>query len=239
MIFLAVFLCFFLLCVFSYCLPFLGAILGLFAPSVLTCARSGRRRVAITIDDVPDGDVGSLEKILAELRAYNVCATFFVIASEDARVLENTLVDAVRNTRHQLANHGTSNCKHALLSAKEIREQVESCATFIDRVYNLAGRQAPRQRFYRPGSGFFTPSMFSLNHRVTLGTIYPHDARISWVWLNVAFVKARLWLSGFDGDIVILHNRPWTPFVLRRIIPWLQEQNVEFVTLTKITKNSL
>jgi peptidoglycan/xylan/chitin deacetylase (PgdA/CDA1 family) len=93
----------------------------------------------------------------------------------------------------------------------------------------------PRGRtFYRPGCGFFNSTMLKFCQDndiiLTLGSVYPNDPVFSHAYLNFLYVKAHL----EAGDIVILHDRKWTPDMLRYLLPWMKQNGYKSVTLDEM-----
>ena len=68
-----------------------------------------------------------------------------------------------------------------------------------------------------------------LNYIVTLGTVYPNDPIFLIPWWNYWYL--RLHIAG--GDIVILHDRMWTPKMLDNLLPWLDHVNIRSVPLVQ------
>jgi peptidoglycan/xylan/chitin deacetylase (PgdA/CDA1 family) len=179
-------------------------------------------------------------------------ATFFVIADEKTRsseTIKSHLINAIRDG-HQLANHGTSETTHAFLSANALKSEVEQCDSFLNQLYEQAANKNDNDRqtlskppitidnnvnlkFYRPGGGLINPNTMSASqlpmHCLTLGTVYPHDPFSTSDWLNFQLIRAKL----AARDVVILHDRRWTPALLRRLLPWMQQNSFLSRTLNE------
>ena len=37
-----------------------------------------------------------------------------------------------------------------------------------------------------------------------------------------------------NGDIIVLHDRPWTPIMLNYLLPWMKENGYVSVTLDEL-----
>jgi peptidoglycan/xylan/chitin deacetylase (PgdA/CDA1 family) len=149
---------------------------------------------ALTFDDGPSPETtpGLLE-VLARHRAH---ATFFLIG-ERARA-HPQLVAAITAAGHEIANHLMRDERSALMPADGFRHALAEASALL----------APYGpvRWFRPGSGWFTPRMLrsaaQQNLRAVLGTLVaghhggPGDARI-----------APSLLAGIrPGSIVVLHE---------------------------------
>jgi peptidoglycan/xylan/chitin deacetylase (PgdA/CDA1 family) len=193
--------------------------------------------VALTIDDSPSDHTRAILKTLAASGAH---ATFFVIGSQVAG-REDVLRDIVR-AGHELANHGMYDQPATDLTTEELEEQIKETQLYIDNAYLAWGKEPPApgkygrgERYYRPGSGFFSERIRGvarrLGYRVVLGSIYPHDAQIGWAWLNARHVLSML----SPGGIIICHDRrSWTEPMLRRVLPEMKRRGYEAVTLTEL-----
>jgi endopolyphosphatase len=195
--------------------------------------------VALTIDDAPSDHTRA---ILETLAANDAHATFFVIGSQ-VPGREDVLQEIVR-AGHELANHGMRDEPAAKLGSAELERQIIEVQGLIDAAYKAEGREPPdpeggRRRYYRPGSGFFSERIRGvarrLGYRVVLGSIYPHDAQISWAWLNARHVLSML----SPGGIIICHDRrSWTIPMLRKVLPEMKRRGYSAVTLTDLLEET-
>lgn len=186
--------------------------------------------IALTFDDLP---FGWHQEIINLLNKYNMKATLFIISSYVTNENKQIFVDAVKNG-HQLGNHGKTNRMHARLSLVELEKEIDDCDKIIKSIYEEAHVSLPKKMCYRPGSGFFTNKMIDLaakkNYHVTLGSVYPHDPFVPFSWINYYYVIGHL----SEGDIVILHDLPWTKPMLELLLPWLVSKNYESVTVDRL-----
>jgi peptidoglycan/xylan/chitin deacetylase (PgdA/CDA1 family) len=149
---------------------------------------------ALTFDDGPSPETTArLLDVLARHRAH---ATFFLIG-ERARA-HPQLVAAITAAGHEIANHLMRDERSVLTPDPRFRRELAEVSALL----------APYGpvRWFRPGSGWFTPRMLrsaaQQNLRAVLGTLVaahhggPGDARI-----------ARSLLAGIrPGSIVVLHE---------------------------------
>ncbi len=125
------------------------------------------------------------------------------------------------------------------LSNDELEAQIQAVQAMIETAYKAEAKAAPQagsgKLYFRPGSGFFSDRMrvliARLDYKLVLGSIYPHDAQISYWWLNARHVLSML----KPGGIIINHDRrSWTPPMLRKVLPELKRRGYKALTLTEL-----
>lgn len=180
--------------------------------------RHGSRPILLTIDDVPCSR-DSFKKILDILRCYHQNAVFFVISSLVNDTNYDLLVRAVKEG-HLLANHGVYDHYHCLRSSDKVDWEMYTCQEMIKRIYYDAGILYPKVNLFRPGGGIMNKTIISncQKHKLTplLGSVYPHDPHIRFPNINLWYIQQHL--NG--NDILILHDRSWTPELLIQIFEW-------------------
>lgn len=181
--------------------------------------KSNIGKTILTIDDVPyDLDGKEFEKILNVLKKHNNKATFFVISSQINEINKHLLIRALKEGHH-LANHGEHNTMHALCGEEKFKNEIEHCECVLKSLYNEANVELPKTKYFRPGCGYVTDIINKYckqnNYIIVLGSIYPADARIWWEWLNEYYITKHL--SEKKDDIIILHDRYWTPEMLDKL----------------------
>lgn len=231
--------------------------LNKYCPSVLTHRSNKEKKIALTFDDVP---YGSHEGIVRLLDRFQMKGTFFMISdalrygdmehmkylnvdymSSHGKQITQTFKDARKSNLakivhegHQIANHGKTNSMHALKTYKSLAQEIETCDKDISDIYNLAGVSPPKTKFYRPGCGLFTSITTRYcrdhNYKLTLGSVYPNDPIFFIPYLNYWYIRWHL----ESGDVVIFHDRPWTPQMLRYLLPWLEKEGYKCVTLDEL-----
>lgn len=185
--------------------------------------------VAITIDDVPYGS--DTKTLLESIGAPDMKFSLFVISNYVNYENRALLINAIK-AGHELCNHGKTNSTHALLSASELAHELDACETLLNDLYREAGVPRPLYKFYRPGGGLFTKSVLAVASSrelmVVLGSVYPQDPVISSSDWNALYLQNHI----ESGDIVILHDRRWTPRTLRSVMNWMRTKNLQSVTLS-------
>jgi peptidoglycan/xylan/chitin deacetylase (PgdA/CDA1 family) len=189
-----------------------------------------QKAIALTFDDVPGPYGTTTEQIANLLDQYDVKATFFVISGYTNDENIHVLVDLVKRG-HQLANHGKTNSLHFAKYQDEMETEMDDCDKLIKKVYDTAKKPLPKKMFYRPGSGWFGPTIMDaakkFNCTVALGSTHVCDPIVPIPLLNFWYFVAHI----TAGDIVVLHDLPWTAPTLEYLLPWLQERKLESVTL--------
>lgn len=194
-----------------------------------------KKIVALTIDDTPSDHT---RDILDVLQAGGAHATFFVIGGQVAGQ-EDILREIVRGG-HELGNHGMHDELARALSDAELEGQIKKVQGLIETAYRAEGKTPPgevdgKRNYYRPGSGFFSERMLGVVRRagyhLVLGSIYPHDAQISWPWVNARHILSML----NPGGIIICHDRrSWTIPMLKKVLPQMRRKGYKAVTVTQL-----
>lgn len=191
---------------------------------VIFRADTNQKCIALTFDDVPyDND--SIHDILEILSEFKVVATFFCLGSHADKYV-NTVTKILRNG-HEIENHGMYDRMAARLSEEVFTKDIEQ----TDKILSEYGVQT---KFYRPGCGLFTPFILKkcteMGKKVVLGDVYPHDPQIRSSYINKKFIESKI----TNGSIIILHDRRWTPALLKELIPLLVKEGYQFCRLDQL-----
>ncbi|AYV75914.1 MAG: hypothetical protein Terrestrivirus3_183 [Terrestrivirus sp.] len=228
-----------------------------FAPKIIMCNKEkraykyGKKFVSLTFDDVPyiseddknsnfPHDRGSYVDISGLLSMYGMKGTFFVISDYVTKGPKNTRIKEILTTivknGHQLGNHGKTNSPHAFKSVTDLNKELIDCDNLIKEIYNSADVYKPKFMAYRPGCGLWNSSMFDLikkinvNYEIVLGNVHPFDTISIIPYLNYLYLKYHM----SNGDIIVLHDRPWTPTMLNYLLPWMKENGYVSITLDEL-----
>lgn len=190
----------------------------------------GRKMIALTIDDGPSP---STAKIQAVLDAHGAKATFFEMgASIDRHDPDGTQLRRLTAAGHELANHGYHNWPAALTPGATLAAEIDETTRRIRQHVPTAA-----VRWYRPSHAWLWTGTIATAGRahldIALGSNYPHDAHISNVTLNRWFVETR----AQPGDVIVLHDRPWTPALLAELLPALRQRGFDVVTLSRLVSS--
>jgi peptidoglycan/xylan/chitin deacetylase (PgdA/CDA1 family) len=197
---------------------------------VVWSVRSSTRVVALTLDDGPHP--ATTPGLVDLLGRYGARATFFLIGVRASR--HEDLVRQIVAGGHELGNHLLSDYPSFLLPATEFQAQLVQ----VDAILRHFGRV----RYFRPGSGFFTPRMLQIasenNYRCALGTISTLDTDSR----NPQAVADRIAKKVRPGDVIVLHegspDRVRVVTVVERLLADLTARGYRFVTLTELAGSS-
>ncbi|KAL8796388.1 MAG: hypothetical protein Q9195_001295 [Heterodermia aff. obscurata] len=202
-------------------------------PDVLWRVSTSSKVVALTIDDGPSEYTNEIMQIL---KSHNASATFFIIGSQVAGN-EEILQDLVKNG-NELGNHAMRDEPSRSLSNTILVEQIQSVEEMLHAAYAAVGVEDP-PHYFRPGSGFFSEKMRKmlgrLGYRLVLGNVYPHDPQLHFWRLNANHILSMIG----PGSIIICHDRrSWTPPMLRKVVPEIQDRGYRIVTITELLKEA-
>ncbi len=192
---------------------------------------SGRREVALTIDDGPDPEI--TPQVLDVLKALGIKATFFCIATKVKSHPE--LARRVIAEGHHIENHSMVHRHYfSILGLNGIKNELAAAQQVIAEV---TGR---KPLFFRAPAGlrnpFLDPVLHKLNLQLVSWTRRGFDTRVS----DAQKVTQRLLENAAAGDILLLHDgnaargsngRPVILDVLPQLAAAYAKQNLRFVRL--------
>lgn len=190
-----------------------------------------KKVIALTFDDGPD-PIETVE-IMELLQQYNAKATFFVLGHRVDRYPE--VVKAQAAAGHEIANH---TYHHIYFNGRPspdlIRKEVAQTA---DAIFNAAGI---RPRLFRPPGGYYNETMVNTikatGHQIILWSW--HQDTEDWKIPPVSKIVKKVLNNARNGDIVLFHDhvegKSNTVKALKRILPELQRQGYEFITVSEL-----
>lgn len=190
-------------------------------------AGEAKKLVALTFDDGPDADLTPL--VLDKLEKYGVVASFFMIGQ---LINEDTepVIKRVVKMGCEINNHSWGWASMNEMSAEEITESVSMTSAAIKK---YAGKEP----------AFFRPPNLATSELLHATVGLPFTSGVlgmDWAGCGTsAEDRAQNVLNGIrDGSIVLLHDvqpdpHP-TPEALDILIPELQKQGYEFVTVSEL-----
>eukprot|EP00747_Dinoflagellata_sp_TGD_P091764 gnl/TRDRNA2_/TRDRNA2_165176_c0_seq3.p1 gnl/TRDRNA2_/TRDRNA2_165176_c0~~gnl/TRDRNA2_/TRDRNA2_165176_c0_seq3.p1 ORF type:complete len:310 (+),score=43.37 gnl/TRDRNA2_/TRDRNA2_165176_c0_seq3:51-932(+) len=198
-----------------------------FFPSAKACVNGEKPRIALTIDDAPvstefdrrQADSCCTAQILDLLSRFDAHATWFIIGSHHEG--REALIRRCVQEGHELGNHGMYDRAAWKLGAEQFAEDVGSTQAVLE---SSGGGQ---RRWFRPGHALFTFSQLrwlqKQRYRVVIGSVYPHDA-LDLPPFQCPFPRLIAWHichKAAAGDVIVIHDRPWTPKALELALPVL------------------
>ncbi len=199
---------------------------------VIVANRNAGKQIALTFDDGPCPLY--TREILEILKENGAKATFFVIG-KNAREHPDILLD-VYKAGHEIGNHTYSHPEMRKLSPEKVGEEISKTQEIIKEITGTA------PVLFRPPGGYLSNAIvdkISSNGCRTVLWSWRQDTR-DWSKPSVERVVNSVLSNLVDGDIILFHDfntkgSP-TPDALRRLLPLLQEQGYEFVTVSELVK---
>ncbi|MET9618436.1 polysaccharide deacetylase family protein [Kitasatospora indigofera] len=181
-----------------------------------------RRVVAITVDDGPDPRY--TPAVLALLRQYGIRATFFVIGQNAAAY--PSLIRAIADGGHHLANHTWSHPELRRLSEAKVRTELQRTSELLEQATGRA------TTWFRAPGGDWSPVAMKvcseLGLRPMSWSVDPQD----WARPGTAAITSRVLVGVRPGAIVLNHDgggdRSQTVAALRAYLPALIDKGYAF-----------
>ncbi|MCR4989749.1 MAG: polysaccharide deacetylase family protein [Lachnospiraceae bacterium] len=181
--------------------------------------------IALTFDDGPNTDT-TLD-VLEKLKKYDVVATFFLIAD----AINDRSAESVKKAIAmgcEIENHSKTHSYMDQLDEQTIKDEIKYTS---EKIFEITGRMPE----------FFRPPYINVNETmvqaIDLPFICGHGGR-DWEPDCPTDERASLILNAVsDGSIILLHDMSGndkTVAALDIIIPELQKQGYEFVTVSQI-----
>jgi peptidoglycan/xylan/chitin deacetylase (PgdA/CDA1 family) len=197
-------------------------------PDVLWHVPLAEKVIALTIDDAPSQFTQDIVDVLKENDAR---ATFFVIGGQVSGREE--ALKYIVESGNELGNHAMHDEPSRSLGPQQLSEQLIQVESYINSTYADLNIPRPANRYFRPGSGFFSKRMrkqiSAMGYQMVLGSVYPHDPQISYPSVNARHVLSMV----RAGSIVICHDRrSWTVPMLRIVLPELKRRGYRVETVS-------
>jgi len=191
-----------------------------------------QKRVALTFDDGPDPRFSN--GVLDVLKQYNVPATFFVLGSK--AVANPEIVKRMQNEGHVIGNHTYS---HPNLVQESDLEKLEREVTRTeDALKDIIGY---RTKLFRPPYGFLYNELVEKLGEMNYYVIAWSVDSLDWQEEPPEVIASNVLDIIHPGAIILMHDgaesggdRTNTIESLHQIIPALQEQGYEFVTVPEL-----
>lgn len=187
-----------------------------------------KKLIALTFDDGPD--VNMTPKVLDKLDKYGVKATFMMIGQQ-VNSSTASLVKRINDSGHEIGNHSWDYQSMNNMSASEIKTKIENTNAAIKQYSG----QTPK--FFRAPNLAYSQTLFNAVDLTFIQGVICQD------WnggsASTAQARANLAIQGAkDGAIILLHDNQPAPHptaeALDIIIPTLQQQGYQFVTLSEL-----
>ncbi|EZH64623.1 hypothetical protein DH09_19020 [Bacillaceae bacterium JMAK1] len=188
-------------------------------------------QIALTFDDGPDPRF--TDTVLNALEEFDVPATFFVLGQ---RAEANPdYVSRIVDEGHDIANHTYSHADLADLTVDEMEQEIDQADAVIENIVGF------RPRLFRPPFGSISEEdvvrLGEMNNVAIGWDVDPND----WQEIPADEVSERVIADTTAGSIILLHDGVDSPELtlnspeaLQTIIPELQSQGYEFVTVSEL-----
>ncbi|MGA3037660.1 MAG: polysaccharide deacetylase family protein [Vulcanimicrobiaceae bacterium] len=204
-----------------------------FFGKTFTGIRPGRRVVALTFDDGPNG--GDTSAILDVLREEDVSATFFVIGKATAQQPE--IVQRMVREGHALGNHSWDHAHLNVRTRARIARQLERTD---DAIYAATGT---RTRLARPPFGARSFLVLDELRRLDYTCVlWSTPLAREWEYPGTATIARRILERSGDGSVIVLHDgsrgrradRRDVAHAVRMIVRGLRQRGLTFVTIPQM-----
>ncbi|MBP2079408.1 polysaccharide deacetylase family protein [Oceanobacillus polygoni] len=193
---------------------------------------SDQNQVALTFDDGPDPRFTN--EILDVLNQYDVPATFFLLGSRVAAYPD--IVTRIQNEGHVIGNHTYFHPN--LVDEADIGTLEREAIRTEDELYDMIGY---RTHLFRPPYGFLYDELVEQLARMNYSVIGWTVDSLDWQEDPPEVIASNVLDIMHPGAIILMHDgadwdgdRTNTIESLHQIIPTLQEQGYEFVTVPEL-----
>ena len=191
-----------------------------------------QKRVALTFDDGPDPRFSN--DVLDVLKQYNVPATFFVLGSK--AVANPEIVKRMQNEGHVIGNHTYAHPN--LVEESDLGTLEREVTRTEDALNDIIGY---RTKLFRPPYGFLYNELVEKLGEMNYYVIAWSVDSLDWQEDPPEVIASKVVDNIHPGAIILMHDgaeldedRTNTIKSLHQIIPKLQEQGYEFVTVPEL-----
>ena len=179
--------------------------------------------IALTFDDGPHPE--QTPRLLDQLAAHNIRATFFVIGRQALK--HPQLVRRIHAEGHQIGNHTWFHHEPGRLRPLALQAEVRECRQLIQDLTGI------RVSLFGPPKGELTwakiRALWQQQQTIALWNIDPKDFAIA------SAEEMQHWASRYaprGGDIVLMHdNHPWAATAIPQLAKSAREAELSFTTL--------
>ncbi|TQR14232.1 polysaccharide deacetylase family protein [Psychrobacillus soli] len=195
---------------------------------VLWDIKTEEKVIALTFDDGPHSTYTT--QILDLLAQYDAKATFFVIGERAEKMPD--IILKMGQAGHEIANHTYSHPYN--ITSEKLKDELEKTNEII---HDITGSYP---LFYRPVGGSYDDSIINTavenGYRVVMWSW--HQDTKDWTSPGVDKIVSTVLSGAKPGNIVLFHDaggdRSQTVKALEEILPELEKQGYEFVTISEL-----
>lgn len=176
--------------------------------------------VALTFDDGPSKYT---KDIIDTLRKYEVGGTFFFIGKNVKKYPD--YVQYVHDNGYSIGNHSLTHVQMSSISYEEQKSEVSLTSQAISDITN------EEVELFRPPYGAFDENTKKILHDNKQKMIVWNNDPKDWEFRNSNHIFNHIQKSTTSGSIIILHENEHTLKALPKIIEYLQQQELNIVSL--------
>ncbi len=182
--------------------------------------------VSITFDDGPNGKI--TPKVLELLNKYRAKATFFCIGKhieEHPQIVRDIIAN-----KHSIGNHTYSHSKSfGFFGYEKVKGELQKTKSLVKELTGL------EMNLYRPAFGVTNPQIEKTVKQLELKSIGWSIRSLDTTPRSEEMIFKRITSKLSNGDIILLHDTSEkTVNVLERLLVFLQEKNLESVTVDRL-----
>jgi peptidoglycan/xylan/chitin deacetylase (PgdA/CDA1 family) len=197
------------------------------APSLMTYhGNLMKKEIALTFD--AGSDIAGIQ-ILDVLKKYNVKATFFLTGkwAEEFPSYAKRIADE----GHEIGNHSYSHPDPVKISAETLKQEISKAEQAI----KTASGKSPRPYFRFPYGSYNAAALKTVGESGYPLSIQWSLDTIDWQQPPADTIVSRIEAGASNGDIILMHiGGINTPDAVDRVIPILQAQGYQLVTLSEL-----
>jgi len=195
-------------------------------PSATASSNPNAKLLALTFDDGPDNTLTA--KVLDKLDKYKVPATFMMIGQK-VNGGTSSIIKRIVDSGHEIGNHSWAYDGMSGMSSSAIKDSISKTNAAIQQYAGVT------PKFFRAPNLSYSQTLYDAVDLTFIQGITCND----WSSSTSAEQRANDIIAGAkDGTIILLHDvQPLphpTPEALDILIPKLQSQGYEFVTLSEL-----
>ncbi len=196
--------------------------------AILSNTSTKTNHVSITFDDGPNSTF--TPQVLELLKKHHAKATFFCIGKH----IENhpDIIKNILDQGHTIGNHTYSHANSfGFFSTENVIKELQKTNSIVQNQTGL------KLNLYRPAFGVTNPNIARAVKALKLTTIGWNKRSLDTTKLSDEAVLKRITTSLKAGDIILLHDTSEkTLIVLEQLLLFLQQQNLESVTVDSLCK---
>ncbi|WP_108868877.1 polysaccharide deacetylase family protein [Aquimarina aquimarini] len=187
-----------------------------------------KKQIAITFDDGPNPEF--TPQVLNLLKKYNAKATFFCIG-QHINTYPEIVQDCIKQG-HTIGNHTYSHANtFGFFETKKVISELKQTNAIVKEKIGVT------LQLYRPAFGVTNPRIKKALQVTGLQSIGWNVRSLDTTSRNVNTILKRITTGLSPGDVILLHDTSAkTILVLEQLLLFLQQQNLESVTIDSLFK---